>query len=146
MPVTIQIRRLAPKARLPEQQHPGDAGWDLRALEAVTIPPGERCLVRTGLAVAIPAGWEGQVRPRSGLALRRGLTVLNSPGTVDSGYRGEVCVILLNTDRESQTLEAGERVAQMVIAPVASEVVIVDAESLPESQRGEGGFGHTGHR
>jgi dUTP pyrophosphatase len=146
MPLTIQIQRLVPGARLPEQQHPGDAGWDLRALETVTIPPGERCLVRTGLAVAIPEGWEGQVRPRSGLALRRGLTVLNSPGTVDSGYRGEVCVILLNTDRESQILEAGERVAQMVIAPVASDVLIIDAESLPESQRGEGGFGHTGHR
>jgi dUTP diphosphatase len=146
MPLTVQIQRLVPEARLPEQQHPGDAGWDLRALEAVAIPPGGRCLVRTGLAVAIPEGWEGQVRPRSGLALRRGLTLLNSPGTVDSGYRGEVCVILLNTDGETQSIEAGERVAQMVIAPVASDVEIIDAESLPESQRGEGGFGHTGHR
>ncbi len=144
MPPSVQVRRLSPAAQLPNRQHPDDAGWDLHALEDVEIAPGARALVPTGLALAIPEGWEGQVRPRSGLALKRGLTVLNSPGTIDSGYRGEVCVILLSTDTAPQRLGAGERIAQLVFAPVATDMAVREVETLPSSERGEGGFGHTG--
>jgi dUTP pyrophosphatase len=144
MSLNVQFKRLDPRAEPPERQRSGDAGCDLRALESVEIAPGGRALVRTGLAVAIPPGWEGQVRPRSGLALEQGLTVLNSPGTIDSGYRGEVGVILFNTDAKSQIVKAGSRIAQLVIAPVAPDMALNEVDSLPETERGDGGFGHTG--
>jgi dUTP pyrophosphatase len=144
MGVTVPLQRLHPDAVAPVQQHPGDAGWDLSALEGSTIAPGGRTLIRTGWAIAIPEGWEGQVRPRSGLALKRGITVLNSPGTIDSGYRGEIGVVLHNTSEEMQVIGAGERIAQLVIAPVAAGLTLQEVEELPPSARGTGGFGHTG--
>lgn len=122
----------------------GSAGMDLSAsLEtAVTLSPGERCLVPCGFAIAIPSGYEGQVRPRSGLALRHGLSIPNAPGTIDSDYRGEVAVVLINLAREPVRIEPGQRIAQLVVCPVARcrlEVV----EELDETSRGDGGFGHT---
>jgi dUTP pyrophosphatase len=121
------------------------AGMDLcAALDApLRLAPGERAAVATGLALAIPPGWEGQVRPRSGLALRRGLTVLNAPGTIDADYRGEVMVLLVNLDRSEQTISPGERIAQLVVAPVALAEVVEVAE-LDSTERGAGGFGSTG--
>lgn len=139
----VKFKRLLPSAVLPVQAHPGDAGFDLSACEDTVIAPMGRALVRTGLAVAIPDGFEGQVRPRSGLALRHGVTVLNSPGTVDSGYRGELCVILANFGAEDFHVEPGMRIAQMVIASVA-RVDAVLVEELDETDRGSGGFGSTG--
>lgn len=128
---------------LPTYATAGSAGLDLRAAEAVTIASLGRARVSTGLAIALPQGWEGQVRPRSGLAWRHGLTVLNAPGTIDSDYRGEVQVLLVNLGSEPVTLARGERVAQLVVAPVArAELVSVDA--LEITPRGAGGFGHTG--
>ena len=128
---------------MPVQAHPGDAGMDLQACEHVVLAPGARGLVRTGLAVEIPAGLEGQVRPRSGLALRHGVTVLNAPGTIDAGYRGEVGVILVNLGEEPFVVEPGMRIAQLVFAAVARVAVTV-TESLTASERGAGGFGSTG--
>jgi dUTP pyrophosphatase len=121
------------------------AGFDLRArLEApLTLAAGERTLVPTGIAVAVPEGYEAQVRPRSGLALGRGLTLLNAPGTVDADYRGEVGVVMVNLGAEPVTIVRGDRIAQMVVQRVP-EVELVEAESLPETERGPGGFGHTG--
>jgi dUTP pyrophosphatase len=121
----------------------GAAGLDLRADEAVSLAPGEHRLVPTGLAVEIPHGHEGQVRPRSGLALRHGVGMVNAPGTVDSDYRGEVGVILVNWGREPVHLDRGERIAQLVVAPVTRAEIVV-AEALGESGRGDGGFGSTG--
>ncbi|MBS2023450.1 MAG: dUTP diphosphatase [Deltaproteobacteria bacterium] len=120
------------------------AGMDLRADEPVSLAPGERKLVPTGLALAIPAGFEGQVRPRSGLALREGLTCLNSPGTIDADYRGEVGVILVNLGQKHVQLARGERIAQLVIARVERAELV--EEALSETARGSGGFGHTGTR
>lgn len=135
------------KHELPRYATPLSAGLDLRAdIDApVTIGPMERCLVPTGLFMALPSGYEGQVRPRSGLALKKGITVLNSPGTIDADYRGEVCVILVNLSAEPVTIEDGERVAQLVIARhVQAEWEVADA--LDSTERGEGGFGHSGRR
>ena len=128
---------------LPERATPGSAGFDLRAAEAVTIPPGEWRVIPTGLAMAIPLGWEGQVRPRSGLAAKHGVTVLNAPGTIDADYRGEVKVPLVNHGREAFVVARGDRVAQLLFAPVP-EVRIHAVSELPESGRGTGGFGSTG--
>ena len=130
---------------LPTYATPQSAGMDLRAFlqEPVTLAPGERCLIPTGLYMALPPGYEAQVRPRSGLALKRGLTVLNAPGTIDADYRGEVGVILINLSQEPQTISDGERVAQMVIAPV-SQIAWKETSDLDETDRGAGGFGHTG--
>jgi len=133
---------------LPCRATPGSAGVDLcAAVEQDTIlRPGERALFPTGFAMAIPRGFEGQIRPRSGLALRHGLTLPNAPGTVDSDYRGEIRVILLNTGEEPVRIHRGDRIAQLIVAPV-SEVVFVEVETSPEwagTERGEGGFGHTG--
>ena len=128
---------------LPAYATEGAAGMDLRADEAVTLAPGERKLVPTGLHVAIPPGYEGQVRPRSGLALREGVTCLNSPGTLDGDFRGEVCVILANLGQKPVALNRGDRIAQLVIAPVA-RAELVETRELPQTARGEGGFGHTG--
>lgn len=132
-------------ATLPRYETEGAAGMDLRAhLDApMSIEPGQRVLIPTGLRVAIPPGYEGQVRPRSGLAQRHGVTILNAPGTVDSDYRGEIKVILVNLGQDAFTVNPGDRIAQLVIAPVA-RAELVQVEELPESERGEGGFGHTG--
>ncbi|MDR1004084.1 MAG: dUTP diphosphatase [Prevotellaceae bacterium] len=121
------------------------AGMDLRAnlSESITLEPLQRCLVPTGLYMALPPGYEAQVRPRSGLAIKRGITVLNSPGTIDADYRGEVCVILVNLSQESFVIEDGERIAQMVIAR-HEQTVWQEVEVLGETARGAGGFGHTG--
>lgn len=144
MATRLRVRRLDPAAVLPRRAHPGDAGYDLCALEDVTLGPGERAMVRTGIAIELPEGHAGWVVPRSGLAARHGVALVNAPGLIDAGYRGEVKVLLLNTDRaEAFRAAAGERIAQLVVAAVAApEVVEVDA--LTESARAEGGFGSTG--
>lgn len=130
---------------VPEYAHPGDAGADLVASETVELGPGERAMVATGSAIALPDGYVAFVVPRSGLAAKHGITVVNSPGTVDAGYRGEIRVILLNTDRTaSYTITAGDRIAQLVVLPVA-RARFVPVERLPGSHRGEGGFGSTGY-
>jgi len=142
--VTLRFRRLAVAARPPTQAHEGDAGYDLRAAEAATIGPGERASIGTGIAVAIPEGQAGLVIPRSGLAVRHGISVVNAPGLIDSGYRGEVRVLLLNTDRsEPFTVEPGDRIAQLVLVRVETEELEEVAE-LDETARGVGGFGSTG--
>ena len=143
MATTLRVKRLDPRAALPAYARPGDAGMDLRALEALEIPPGEARLVRTGLAVEIPPGFEGQVRPRSGLALRHAVTVLNTPGTVDAGYRGEVGVILINHGRLPFAVAAGDRIAQLVLARFET-AEIAEAAELTGSARGAGGFGSSG--
>ena len=137
----LGIRRLHEEAVVPDRAYEGDAGLDLAACERHELGPGERAVVGTGLAVEIPAGYAGFVQPRSGLAAKHGITILNSPGLVDSGYRGEVRVILLNTDRaETFVVEPGMRIAQLVVLPVA-ELDLVEVEELPESERGARGFG-----
>ena len=129
---------------LPAYARPGDAGLDLCAAEAVTVEPGARVLVRTGIALAIPDGFAALVLPRSGLALRHGLTVLNSPGLIDAGYRGEVKVLVVNTDRQTAVkLARGDRIAQLVVQRV-EEVELTEVDELPASERGTGGFGSTG--
>ncbi|MGH7022699.1 MAG: dUTP diphosphatase [Caulobacteraceae bacterium] len=147
MKPTIQVTRLAHGADLPlpAYESPGAAGMDLRAAVdgPVTLSPGARAAVPTGLAMALPAGFEGQVRPRSGFALRDGVTALNSPGTIDADYRGEVKVILVNHGSEPVTIRRGDRIAQLVIAPVV-QAEWAEAESLDETGRGAGGFGSTG--
>ncbi|HEX3555488.1 MAG TPA: dUTP diphosphatase [Thermoanaerobaculia bacterium] len=146
----VRIRRLA-AARdlpLPSAASPGSSGFDLRAAvqEETVLRPGERLLVPTGLVLEIPPGWEGQVRPRSGLALRHGIGVVNAPGTIDSDYRGEVAVILINLGEAPFPLKRGDRIAQLVITPVARVEweEVEEADSLEESERGAGGFGSTG--
>jgi len=146
LPVVLKVRRVGergPPLDLPRYMTEGAAGLDLRADEAVELAPGERRLVPTGLSVEIPAGHEGQVRPRSGLALRHGVGMVNAPGTIDSDYRGEVGVILVNWGSARVSLSRGERIAQLVVAPVTrAELLLVDA--LHETGRGGGGFGSTG--
>ena len=140
----LPVRRLDPGLPLPAYAHPGDAGADLRAADDVVLPPGGRATVGTGIAVAVPDGYAAFVHPRSGLASRHGITVVNAPGTVDAGYRGEVRVVLLNTDpAESFTVRRGDRIAQLVVQPV-TRVSFLDAAELPPTPRGEGGFGSTG--
>jgi dUTP pyrophosphatase len=137
----LLIRRLHPDARLPAGAYPGDAGLDLASVEEIVLGPGERATVATGLAVAIPDGHAGFVQPRSGLAARRGITVVNSPGLIDSGYRGELKVVLLNTDREEPFhIRPGDRIAQLVVIAVP-DVAVVDVAELPPSERAERGFG-----
>lgn len=133
------------KHALPEYATKLSAGVDLRANinEPITLEPLQRCLVPTGLYIAVPPGYEAQVRPRSGLAIKKGITVLNSPGTVDADYRGEVCVILINLSSESFVIEDGERIAQMVIAS-HEQAEWQPVETLDDTERGAGGFGHTG--
>ena len=130
---------------VPEYAHPGDAGADLVATETVELGPGERATVGTGTAIALPDGYVAFVVPRSGLAAKHGITIVNTPGTVDAGYRGEIRVILLNTDRSTPyTITAGDRIAQLVVLPV-TRARFVPVERLPGSHRGEGGFGSTGY-
>jgi dUTP diphosphatase len=139
--IELPVRLVRPDAVLPRRAYPGDAGLDLAACERVELGPGERATVGTGLAVAIPEGYAGFVQPRSGLAARHGISVVNAPGLVDSGYRGEVRVVLLNTDaRETFVVEPGMRIAQLVVQAVP-EVEPVGVDELPETERGVRGFG-----
>ena len=140
----VLIKRLDPGMPLPSYSHPGDAGADLAAAEDVELGPGERVLVRTGLAIALPAGYAAFVHPRAGLAAKYGVTLVNAPGTVDAGYRGEIKVTLLNTDSERPVrFNRGDRIAQLVIQRV-ERAVFHEVEVLPGSSRGDGGFGSTG--
>jgi dUTP pyrophosphatase len=140
----LRARRLDQRATLPTRAHPGDAGLDLYALDACVLGPGERASVATGVAVEIPDGYAGLVMPRSGLASRHGIALVNAPGLIDAGYRGELKVLLLNTDRERACeLAAGERIAQLVLTAVATPAVI-EVDELSQSARGDGGFGSTG--
>ena len=140
----LRVARLRDDAVLPAQAYDGDAGLDLAASERVLLEPGERAVVGTGVAMAIPDGYAGLVVPRSGLAARHGLTIVNAPGLIDSGYRGELKVILLNTDaRERFVIEPGMRIAQLVLVEAAS-VRLIEVDELPESERGAAGFGSSG--
>nr|WP_284252605.1 dUTP diphosphatase [Litorihabitans aurantiacus] len=142
--VDVPLTLLDPRLPVPAYAHDGDAGADLSARVDVELGPGERALVPTGVAIALPLGWVGLVHPRSGLAARSGVTVLNAPGTIDAGYRGEVAVILLNTDRtRSVTISRGDRIAQLVVQRVATARFDV-VDQLPNAARGDGGFGSTG--
>jgi dUTP pyrophosphatase len=139
--IELAVARLRHDARLPERAYAGDAGLDLSTCERVELAPGERAVVPTGIAVAIPEGFAGFVQPRSGLAARDGIAVVNSPGLIDSGYRGEVRVVLLNTDPERAFVaEAGDRIAQLVVLPIP-ELDLVEVDELPPSERGVRGFG-----
>lgn len=139
--IDVSVRRLRPDAVLPAQAYEGDAGLDLAACEHVVVRPGQRATIGTGIAVEIPEGYAGFVQPRSGLAARHGIGLVNSPGLVDSGYRGEIRVVLLNTDAsESFVVDPGMRIAQLVIAPVAA-VRLVEVGELAASARGDRGFG-----
>ena len=139
----LLIKRLSPTAILPSYAHPGDAGLDLFANVTVSLDPGETKLVGTGISLELPQGTEGQVRPRSGLALKHGVTVLNSPGTIDHGYRGEVGVILINHGVKRFDIVPGMKIAQLVVAACLT-VEVVQAEELSGTSRGHGGFGSTG--
>jgi len=142
--VQVLISRLDPGLPMPRYAHPGDAGADLYAREDVRLAPGQRALVATGVAIALPAGYAGFVHPRSGLAARHGITVVNAPGTIDAGYRGEILVNLMNTDaNEEFTIARGDRIAQLVVQRV-SEAHFVEVESLPGSHRGDTGHGASG--
>ncbi|MGH3064991.1 MAG: dUTP diphosphatase [Gaiellaceae bacterium] len=143
--IDLRFRRLHADSVLPRQAYPGDAGLDLAACARVILEPGERAMVPTGIAVEIPDGYAGFVQPRSGLAARHGIGVVNAPGLIDSGYRGEIQVVLLNTDRrDAFTVEPGMRIAQLVVAPVAA-VRLVEVEELAVSERRDRGFGSSAH-
>ena len=139
----LKIQKLIESALIPQYEHLDDSGLDLIAIEELAIAPGASCLVRTGIAIALPPNTEAQVRPRSGLALKHQITVLNSPGTVDEGYRGEIGVILINHGKQTFQVTQGMKIAQMVIMPVI-RVEIKEVEQLGETSRGMGGFGSTG--
>lgn len=139
----LAVKLLHPQARLPRRAHPGDAGADLFSVDEVTIPAGERREVGTGIALAIPEGYAGFVQPRSGLAFKHGIMVVNSPGLIDAGYRGEVRVSLYNSGDEPFAVAVGERIAQLVVQRVA-EPEFMEAEELPPTVRGAGGFGSSG--
>ncbi len=142
--MSLRVARLDSRARLPRRAYPGDAGLDLHALEGCLLGPGERARVRTGIAVEIPEGQAGLVLPRSGLAARHGIALVNAPGLIDAGYRGELQVLLLNTDRASACeIEAGARIAQLVVVDVRTPDV-VEVDALAASERGDGGFGSSG--
>ena len=141
---TLRVRRLDPAAHLPARAHDDDAGCDLCALEAAMLAPGGRAMLRTGIAIELPRGHAGLVLPRSGLAARHGIAIVNAPGLIDAGYRGELKVLLLNTDRDSAfEIAAGDRIAQLVVVAVATPQ-IVEADALGATSRGEGGFGSSG--
>jgi dUTP pyrophosphatase len=142
--IELPIQRLREDAIVPERAYEGDAGLDLAACDTVQLAPGERAIVGTGLAVAIPEGYAGFVQPRSGLADRHGISIVNAPGLIDSGYRGEIKVILLNTDRSTSFLvEPGMRIAQLVVLPVP-EIDLVESDELPATERGVRGHGSSG--
>jgi len=141
--VKVKVLRLAESATLPKYEHSDDSGLDLFALEEYAIAPGESQLVKTGIAIELPLGTEAQIRPRSGLALKHAITVLNTPGTVDAGYRGEIGVILINHSKQTFQVLQGMKIAQMVIVPVL-RAELEEVASLSETGRGQGGFGSTG--
>lgn len=143
MEYTLKVKLIHEDAKLPNRANVGDAGMDIYSIEEKVIPAGNSALIRTGIEMELPKGTEAQVRPRSGLALKHSITVLNSPGTIDEGYRGEVRVILINHGKEDFTVEKHMRIAQMIIAPVL-QVEIEQTENLTESSRGRGGFGSSG--
>ena len=143
-PVVIPIKRLTNNAAIPAYAYEGDAGMDMRATESVTLQPFERAMVPTGVAIALPEGYAGFVLPRSGLASKHGISIVNAPGLIDSNYRGELKVVMVNTDpHDAFTIEAGDRVAQLVVMPVPA-VTFVESDTLSETVRGEGGFGSSG--
>ena len=141
--MVLRFKKIRPDAVLPSYAHPSDAGMDLRSVDDLTIAPGKRALVHTGLVMLLPPNYEAQVRPRSGLALKSGVTVLNTPGTIDSGYRGEVGVILINLGEADFQVKKGDKIAQVVIAPV-TQPEIAETVEIDETDRGAGGFGSTG--
>ena len=144
MSAQLRVQRLDPAARLPVRAHDDDAGYDLHALEPQCLEPGERALLRTGIAIELAPGHAGMVLPRSGLAAKHGIAIVNAPGLIDAGYRGELKVLLLNTDRTAAfEVAAGDRIAQLVIVAVAAPEV-VEADALAATVRGEGGFGSSG--
>ncbi|HBJ59954.1 MAG TPA: dUTP diphosphatase [Verrucomicrobia bacterium] len=143
--MTLAFKRIHPQATLPAYAHASDAGMDIRSVAEVVLPARGRALVPTGLVMLLPPGYEAQVRPRSGLALKNGITVLNAPGTIDAGYRGEIGVILFNTTEVDYIVHIGDRIAQLVIAPV-TQVEPVEANEIDETTRGAGGFGSTGKK
>lgn len=140
----LKIKKLSKSATIPSYSHPGDAGLDIFAVEPSQLQPGEVKLIKVGIAIELPPNTEAQIRPRSGLALKHQVTVLNTPGTIDEGYRGEVGVILINHGKTLFEVTPGMKVAQLVVKPVL-HVDIIEVESLSETKRGEGGFGSTGY-
>ena len=144
--IDVSIKRLDPSVELPQYAYEGDAGLDLRANESVDIAPYERVLIHTGIAIALPDGYAGFVQPRSGMALKRGLSIVNTPGLIDAHYRGELMVIAINLDaREPIHIECGERIAQLVIQEVPT-VRLVEVDELDRTDRGAGGFGSSGEK
>jgi dUTP pyrophosphatase len=143
IPPVVKFKKLDDAAQIPDYQHSGDSGMDLRSLYPDLISPGEIAMISTGLSVQLPANFEGQIRPRSGLAAKFGVTVLNSPGTVDFGYTGELKVLLINHSKKDFEIKAGDRIAQFVICPVA-QAYILTIDDIEASSRGSGGFGSTG--
>ena len=141
--MTLSFKRIHPDAVLPSYAHPSDAGMDLRSVDTLALAPGQRALVHTGLVINLPPMYEAQVRPRSGLALKHGVTVLNTPGTIDSGYRGEIGVILINLGDGAFEIAKGDKIAQLVIAPV-TQPEVVETDEVDDTDRGAGGFGSTG--
>ena len=141
--MTLKFKRIHKDATIPAYAHSSDAGMNVRSVEETVVPARGRALVRTGLVMMLPPGYEAQVRPRSGLALKRGVTVLNTPGTIDSGYRGEVGVILFNSSDEDFAVAKGDKIAQLVIAPV-TQPVVEETDEIDDTDRGAGGFGSTG--
>jgi dUTP pyrophosphatase len=142
--VTVKVKKLSPEAQIPKTANPGDVAFDLFSIIDYELKPSNRYAIPTGIAVEIPIGYEGQVRPRSGLGLKYGLTVINAPGTIDSGYRGEIRVSLLNLGNESFQVKKGMRIAQLAIRPVP-KVQFLEVDELSDTERGEEGFGSTGH-
>lgn len=146
LPLRLLVLRLDPDLPLPDRVHPGDAGLDLLAAKDASLKPGQRSLIPTGIAVAVPEGHAGYVQPRSGLAWKQGLGILNSPGLIDSGYRGEIKVVAINLDPdETIDIWRGDKIAQLVVLPVL-EVELEEVSELPQSERGQAGFGSTGTR
>lgn len=141
--MSLKVERIHKNAILPNSAHAGDAGLDLYSVEEIIITPGESALIKTGIKIELPKQTEAQVRPRSGLALKFGITVLNTPGTIDEGYRGEVGVILINHSKNSFTVEKGMKIAQMVVKPIW-KVEVIEVKELSSTERAEGGFGSTG--
>jgi len=139
----LKVKKISETAKLPEYAHPGDAGMDVFSNEEKLIRSGESALIKTGIKIELPANTEAQVRPRSGLALKEGITVLNTPGTIDEGYRGEVGVILINHSKKDFLIATGMKIAQMVISPVY-QAEVIEVDELSDTHRGEGGFGSTG--
>ncbi len=143
MEYTLKIKKINEKAVIPNYAHEGDAGLDLYAVEKLVLNPGERGLVHTGIQIELPKNTEAQIRPRSGLALKNGITTLNSPGTIDEGYRGEIGVIIINHGQETFVVEEGMKIAQMIVKPVY-RVNVVETEELSDSERKANGFGSSG--